>query len=417
MRSPRILLLLATLAAAVYAPILSLPFTGTSFIEIPVSRLLGTWHALPTLLHNLDWHFRITYVFFNSWLVGWMGLQPRPFYIASLCLHAACVLLIYLMGRWRFWDYKASGWAAAFFALYSGHHATVMTLSSWPDLVVTLFACASFLSWIRWIQSGQWTSYVLSAIYFIAALLSNESGFLTPLLFAAALWIGPKASRKSAISLAPFVALSIAAAVVQLAMRPKPIDWELNMPVRDAWWVTLAWTAVVAGCLAVLRPRLWQKFTAAMTAWVIVVLLTGWCLVSAFQLGRQVTYLSSLGLALLFGYSFEQLRARVPARLALAVGLVITVLNVGLLWSVARRQMAGYAMPTQALLNAALYAQGAIRLTCFPFPLEVAEAVAGSVGVRVTAERPDQVKQAHCVRFAYTDAAGNVRNVFMHSAF
>lgn len=417
MRSPRILLLLATLAAAVYAPILSLPFTGNSFIEIPISRLLGGWHALPALLHNADWHFRISYVFLNSWLVAWKGFAPQPFYIVSLCLHAACVLLIYLTGRWRFWNYNASGWAAAFFAVYSGHHAAVMTLFSWPDLLVTLFACASFVSWIRWMQSGQWTSYGLSAVLFIAALLSNESGFLTVLLFSAALWIGPKATRKSIVSLLPFVALALGVVIVQLVMRAKPIEWELNMPFQDAWWITLVWTAALVGCLAMLRPAQWYRFTAGMTLCVLMTLLTGWYLVSVLHIGRQVTYLSSLGLAFLFGYSFEQLRARVPVRVALAVGILVTVVNVSLLWTVARRRIAGFAMPTQVLLNAALYAQGPIRLTCFPLPFEVAEAVAGSVGVPLTAERPEQVKQPHCVRFAYTDAAGSVRNVFMHSSF
>lgn len=417
MRSPRILLLLATLAAAVYAPILALPFIANSFIEIPVSRVLGTWQSLPLLLHNANWHFRISYVFINSWLVGWQGLQPRAFYVASLCLHAACVLLIYLMGRWRMLSYRAAGWAAAFFAIYAGHHGAVMSLASWPDLLVTLFACAAFVSWIRWMQSGQWLSYAIGALLFLVALVSNESGFLLTLLFALSLIVSGKTSRKNLVSLVPFVALSAAAVVVQFAMRARPVAWEASLPILDPWWVTAAWTAAVAGCLAILRPMHWRKMAGAMSAWVIAVLATGVYLSFILHVGREVSYLASLGLSLLFGYMFEEMQRRLPLRALLAAGTLILVLNVTLLWTWARRQMMGLAAPTQTLLSAAIYAQEPIRMTCFPYVIEIAEAVAGSVGAHVSSDKPGEVKRPHCVSFSYKDSAGNVRNVFMHSRF
>lgn len=417
MRSPRILLLLATLAAAVYAPILALPFIANSFIEIPVSRVLGTWQSLPLLLQNANWHFRISYVFINSWLVGWQGMQPRSFYIASLCLHAACVLLIYLMGRWRMMSYKAAGWAAAFFAIYAGHHGAVMSLASWPDLLVTLFACAAFVFWIRWMQSGQWVSYVISVFLFLVALISNESGFLVPLLFVLSLIVSGKASRKNLVSLVPFVALSGAAVAMQLATRGRPVAWETSLPVLDPWWVTAAWTAAVAGCLAILRPGQWQKMASAMAVWVIAVLATGFYLSFLLHLGREVSYLASLGLSLLFGYMFDELQRRASVRIQLAAGILVLVLNTTLLWTWARRQMVGLAAPTQTLLTAAIYAQEPIRMTCFPFAMEIAEAVAGSVGAQVSSDKPGNVKQPHCVSFSYKDSAGSVRNVFMHSRY
>jgi hypothetical protein len=417
MRSPRILLLLATLAAAVYAPILALPFIANSFIEIPVSRVLGTWQSLPLLLQNANWHFRISYVFINSWLVGWQGMQSRSFYVTSLCLHAACVLLIYLMGRWRMMSYKAAGWAAAFFAIYAGHHGAVMSLASWPDLLVTLFASAAFVSWIRWMQSGQWVSYAISVLLFLVALISNESGFLVPLLFALSMIVSGKTSRKNLVSLVPFVALSAAAVVVQLATRAQPVAWETSLPVLDPWWITAAWTAAIVGCLAILRPGQWRKMASAMAIWVIAVLATGFYLSFILHLGREVSYLASLGLSLLFGYMFDELQRRASVRLQLAAGILVLVLNVTLLWTWARRQMVGLAAPTQTLLSAAIYAREPIRMTCFPYAIEIAEAVAGSVGARVSSDKPGEIKQPHCVSFSYRDSAGNVRNVFMHSRY
>lgn len=415
MRSPRILLLLATLAAAVYAPILALPFVANSFIEIPVSRVLGAWHSLPLLFQNANWHFRITYVFLNSWLVSWQGFTPHTFYVASLCLHAGCVVLVYLMGRWRMLSYKAAAWAAAFFAIYSGHHGAVMSLAMWPDLLVTFFAGASFVCWIRWMQSGQWASYAVSCLFFLIALVSHEAGFLVPLLFALALIVSGKATRHFVVSLAPLVALSTAAVIVQFVTRPRPVAWEASLPVLDPWWITVIWTAAIAGALALLRPAQWSKMAIAMGAWVVAVLATGLYLTFALQISREVAYFASLGTALLFGYLFQELQQRLPLRLLLAAGMFVLVLNTTLLWTIARRQMVALATPTETLLNAAMYAQGPIRINCFPFVMEIAEAAAGSIGAQVTAEKRDQVKRPNCVSFSYTDAAGNVRNVFRHS--
>jgi hypothetical protein len=415
MRSPRIVLLLATLAAAVYAPVLALPFIANSFIEIPVSRVLGTWQSLPLLLQNANWHFRITYVFLNSWLVSWQGFTPHTFYVATLCLHAGCVVLIYFMGRWRMLSYKGSAWAAAFFAIYSGHHGAVMSLAMWPDLLVTFFAGAAFVCWIRWMQSGQWASYAVSCVFFLFALVSHEAGFLVPLLFALALIVSGKATRHFVISLAPLVVLSTAAVVVQFVMRPQSVAWETSLPVLDRWWIAALWTAAVAGALALLRPVQWSKVAIAMSAWVAAVLATGAYLIYALQINREVAYFASLGTALLFGYMFQELQRRAPFRLLLAAGVFVLVLNTTLLWTIARRQMIALATPTETLLNAAIYARGPIRMTCFPFAMEIAEAVGGSVGAQVTAEKPNEVKRPNCISFSYTDAAGNVRTVFRHS--
>jgi len=135
------------------------------------------------------------------------------------------------------------------------------------------------------------------------------------------------------------------------------------------------------------------------------------------HLGREVSYLASLGLALLFGYMFDEFQRRAPLRIVLAGGIVVLVLNVSLLWTRARRQVMALAAPTETLMSAALYAQGPIQMTCFPYAIEIAEAVAGSIGARVSSDKPGEVKRPHCVMFSYKDSAGNVRNVFMHSSF
>jgi hypothetical protein len=416
MRSPRILLLLITLAAAVYVPVISFPFIASSFIEIPVSRVLGSWEAVPALIQNANWHFRITYALVNSWLVQWFGFEPRPFYIASLILHALCVGLIYFMGRWRLLSYTAAAWAAGFFAVYEGHHAAVTSLSSWPDLLVTLFACAALLVWIRWVQANDVISYILALLFFIGALVSNESGFLVAALLALALFATGKPSRRQILSLAPFAALAIAALIIQLAIRPRELAWETSLPGLDPWWITILWTAAGIACLGLLRARDTIRLATACAIWIAITLLTGAYLTFVLHVGSHVSYLSSLGLALLIGLAFSRLQQKAPLRIVIALATLVLVLNVGLLWTKRRKQMFDFAVPTQMLLNASGYAQGPVRLSCFPYAFEIAQAAAQSVGVQVVSDKKD-VRTPHCVSFSYKDALGSVRQVYIRSAF
>jgi hypothetical protein len=95
---------------------------------------------------------------------------------------------------------------------------------------------------------------------------------------------------------------------------------------------------------------------------------------------------------------------------------MILVLNVGLLWTKRRKQLLDLAAPTETLRNAATYAQGPIRLSCFPYAFEIAEAAAGSVGARIVTDSKDTTPTAHCVSFSYKDSLGRVRQVFIRSA-
>jgi xanthosine utilization system XapX-like protein len=416
MRSPRILLLLITLAVAVYVPVMSFPFIASSFIEIPVSRVLGSWGALPTLIQNANWHFRITYALVNSWLVQWFGFEPRPFYIAGIAIHSLCVGLIYSMGRWRLLSYTAAAWAAGFFAVYEGHHAAVMSLSSWPDLLATLFACAALLVWIRWMQANETVSYILALLFFAGALISNESGFPVAALLGLALFAAGKPSRRQILFLAPFAALAIAAVAIQLTMRTRELAWETSLPGLDPWWITTLWAVAGVACLTLLRARDAIRLAAACAIWIAITWAAGAYLAFVLHVGSHVSYLSSVGLALLIGLAFSKLQHKAPLRIVIALATLVLVLNVGLLWTKRRKQMFDLAAPTQTLINAAGYAQGPIRLSCFPYALEVAQAAAQSVGVRVVTDKKGDVRTPHCVSFSYKDALGSVRQVYMRSA-
>lgn len=417
LRSPRIVFLLAVLAVAAYAPFLSFPFLANSFIEIPVSRLLASMSGFHLLITNANWHFRITYALINSLLEQWFGFQPRVFYAASLALHAICVLLVYGLGRWRLLPSGAALWAAGFLAVYQGHHGAIVSLASWPDLITSLFGAASLLCWIRWLQGDSKLSYAFSLVWYFAAIISNESGFIVVLLLAVPLAAGTNATKRKWLSVVPFVALAMIAVAIQLAFRPRELDWNNSLPALDPWWLTLAWTGALLALAVLMRLREKQRLLFACTGWILVTLLVDLYLTRMLKLPGGTSYLASLGLALLFGMVFSAITARLRPSLAAAVALLVVGGNIALLWSVSRRQLLGFAAPTQTLIAAASFAQGPIELSCFPYPLEVAQAAVGWLGAQIAEPKPGQiVRKPHCVSFRYRDSTGSVRQVFLHSA-
>jgi hypothetical protein len=417
MRSPRLVFLLATLAAAAYAPFLAFPFIAISFIEIPVSRLLGTMAGFHALVTNANWHFRITYALLNSLVERWFGIDPKAFYITSLVLHGLCVLLIYGLIRWRKLPASTALWAAGFFAVYQGHHGAVTLLSSWPDLLTGVFACASLFFWVGWLQAGRKWSYVLALLFYLIAIVSNEPGFIAILLLLLPLASGTEAKKNRLLSLIPFVVLALAALVVQLVFRAKPVPWNNAVPVLDPWWITAAWACGALIVIAITRQWESRRLIICCVAWLVAAYLAD--LYATYGLGSPTgaVYLGSIGLALLVGIAFSQVIAQFRARFAAALALAVVAGNIALLWTVSRHQLLGLAAPTRALINAAAFAQGPIELTCFPYPFEVAQAAAGWLGGEVAPPKEgEQIRKPHCVSFRYKDSAGNVRRVFLHSA-
>jgi len=416
MRSPRLVFLLVTLAAAAYAPFLAFPFIANSFIEIPVSRLLGTAAGFYALVTNANWHFRVTYALLNSFIERWFGIDPRAFYITSLVLHGLCVLLIYALIRWRKLPGGAALWAAGFFAVYQGHHGAVVLLSSWPDLLTGVFACASLLFWTGWLQADRKWNYALALLFYLIAVVSNEPGFIAILLLLLPFASGIEASRKKLFSLIPFAALAIAAVIVQLTVRAKPVPWSDAVPALDPWWITAAWAGGAAILIAITRRWEARRLIIGCIAWLVAAFLVDLYVRHALGSPTGDVYLSSIGLALLVGIAFSQVIAQFRARFAAALALAIVAGNIALLWTISRHRLLDLAAPTRTLINAAAFAQGPIELTCFPYPFEVAQAAVGWIGGEIAPpKKGEEIRKPHCVLFRYKDSAGNVRRVFLHS--
>jgi hypothetical protein len=406
-----------TLAAAAYAPFLAFPFIAISFIEIPVSRLLGSAAGFHALVTNANWHFRITYALLNSFVERWFGIDPKAFYITSLALHALCVLFIYGLVRWRKLPGGAALWAAGFFAVYQGHHGAIALLSSWPDLLTGLFACASLFFWIGWLQTNQKWNYALALLLYLGAIVSNEPGFIAFLLLLIPFASNKEEAQRKLLSLLPFAAFAIAAIVVQLVFRAKPVPWNSALPVIDPWWITAAWAAAALILFAITRRWEARRLIIGCVAWLVAAYLADLYARRGLGSPTGTVYLGSIGLALLVGVAFSQVIVRFRAPVAVALALAIVAGNIAFLWTISRHQLLNLAAPTRALINAAAFAQGPIELSCFPYPFEVAQAAVGWLGGEVSLpKKGEDIRKPHCVSFRYKDSAGNVRRVFLYSA-
>jgi hypothetical protein len=266
------------------------------------------------------------------------------------------------------------------------------------------------------VQAGERYSYALALLLFVLALASNESAVLSPILFALVLFLHRTPSRAQIVSFVPVLVLAVCALVIQLVFRARYIPWAVSGLGLDPWWISAAWTAGALLTLVLLRTPTSWKFAGGCVLWVLVTFAAGTYLASILQVGSYVSYLASLGIALLIGYTLSKVQDRVPIRVIVGIGLLILVLNVSLLWTKRRKEIFDLAAPTEILRNAAAYAQGPIRLSCFPYSFEIAEAAAGSVGARITSESKDNAPTPHCVSFSYKDSLGRVRQVFVRSA-
>jgi len=126
------------------------------------------------------------------------------------------------------------------------------------------------------------------------------------------------------------------------------------------------------------------------------------------------TYLASVGLALLVAAAMVCVWERLSGKLMLAIGAIILMVNVTILWRKKAEQYQARALPTDMLINAVRHADGPIHIRCYPYIPLVAESAAKEFGGTVVFE--SQKSSGRCMNFWYKDAIGNVREVYVPPA-
>lgn len=114
----------------------------------------------------------------------WAGIDPLPWHLQALALHAVNAVLLYLLVRSLAYSRFAAGFAAALFAVHGTRPEAVAWTAASFDLLATMFVLAALLFFVR----GYW---ILALIAMIAGSLSKESAYALPMMIVAlGLWKG-----------------------------------------------------------------------------------------------------------------------------------------------------------------------------------------------------------------------------------
>lgn len=378
------LALLAAACVLAYAPVMTQPFIEDDYHLIGLSEKLGVpgeWRALfgnPAFLTRATsfWWLHVQHQLFAT--------NPAGYYAGSLALHILVTWLIYLLGAWKPIGWRASFWAALFFAVYEGHQEAVMWISASNELLVCLFGLAGLECLRRSAGSGRKSAiwYALSLFCYCLALVSKESGVSWCLLYAlilAADGVGGFWRR-----LAPFFVITIAMAwyvFTASAVSFRFVDGSFSLT-APFWWTLarslarLHWFWGLSAFLTVLLLRRAQPLQVLRIgfAWAVVALLPYSFLTYMPHVASRHTYPASIGVAIVTAGGVIALLESSPRRaIAIALAAAMVTHNVGYLWLVKRKQFLARAAPTEQLLEFVRSRPAPVWIQCFPRPRVIAE--------------------------------------------
>ncbi len=381
-----LLLVLAGLAIIAYLPTLTQPFIEDDFPNIRLALEYGPVSGWEKMASDSVHRVRATTFILLNAIYRVFGPRPEAFYSAGIFLHIVNCWLLFAAGRWRAIGYKASFWAAAFFAVYEGHQEAVMWISGGSELLLFFFGFLSFLFWLIFLEKGtsrlRWLA--LSLVFFLLALLSKESSGIFILLFALPT-LFPQFRPRQALYLLPHISVGAIFAISIFMTRSHSFRFNDQSFVLSApFWVT--WTKSYGallwfwGLTAIIGLILWKE------PWRLLLISCIWMGICfspymfvdyMHRIPSRQTYLASAGLAWVMGAAIVVMIERYRKNhtgIVTAVLLMILIHNVAYLWTKKRQQFLIRAQPTTELLSFARGVDGSIFVKCFPLAPIHAEA-------------------------------------------
>lgn len=156
-----------------------------------------------------------------DWKIG--GGTPFMFHFTNIVVHTLNALLITLV----LYLLLENGWLALglgmLFAVHPLNAEAVVWASGRKDVLSTLFALVSLVTFIRYVQDEtRRTSYVGSVVFLLLALLSKVMAAMLPIIFVLTYaWHGIRFDRKRILAIVPHLCLSIVFIVVALFGKAK----------------------------------------------------------------------------------------------------------------------------------------------------------------------------------------------------
>ena len=315
---------------------------------------VANWQPLVTLSHMLD--------------VQLFGFHAGGHHATNVALHVANTLVLFGLLVSTTAAVVPSAWTAALFALHPLHVEPVVWVSARKDVLSTLFGLLALWAYARWARRGGRGRYLLTLGLAALGLMAKPMLVTLPALFLL-LDYWPLARRPTLrllVEKVPFAVLSVAAAVVTLAVQaraggvdvPAPIPLGLRAANAAVSYVRylgkLLWPAnlsvlyphpnlaggtpwapwQVAGAVALLLAvtvgvaRSGRRYLVFGWLWYVVALLPVSGLVpSGFEaMADRWTYVPLIGLFVAIAWAADEMAARSPSwRLAVGVTAAATV--------------------------------------------------------------------------------------------
>lgn len=150
-------------------------------------RNLGKFFTADYYVRSEEYSFRplVTLTYFADWAL--FKEDPRGYHLTNLLLHLLAGLAVYALGKRISSSPRIGFLAALIFLIHPAQAEAVNGISFREDLLCALFCFLSLLSYVKigWQGKRNSTSYALSLLFFILALLSKEMAVALPLVITA----------------------------------------------------------------------------------------------------------------------------------------------------------------------------------------------------------------------------------------
>jgi hypothetical membrane protein len=358
-----VLLALAAVAFAVYAPFLTMPPLVDDYGHARLAERYGPVDGWGELFRDPLYRCRATSLWLTAALLELAGFSTTAFHLASLALHALNAWLLYALGSCRWIGWTAAAAAALVFTANERPHEAVIWFASIHEPLVMAFVLCALLAWLRWLEGGSRLWLLAVAAAWVLALLSKESGVALAALLPAAALLYPGRRKAAAWALAAGVLST--AVYFWLAWAGQAEHQHFHDGTFSLGWHFVPALARsvprglgVWGVFAIVFALMWRKDTPWRTVffaafWYVSALMPYAFLTYMPRIPSRHHYLASAGMALLAGLAAALLLSRAPrAKVAAAALAAVFLLHNALyLWLYKRPQFVARAEVTEALVR------------------------------------------------------------------
>ena len=167
-----------------------------------------SWKDLFTKFYMGNYHpFTMLSLCIDNWIGG---ENANVFLIHNLLLHIGSVFFLFFIGKEIFKNNIAALFLALLFAVHPAHVESVAWISERKDVLHTFWYLAAFYTYLTYSYDYKLKFYLLSLLFFIAALLSKgQAVTLTGVIILTDWYNGRWLTKKALIEKIPFVILSI----------------------------------------------------------------------------------------------------------------------------------------------------------------------------------------------------------------